>query len=103
MWLKAASPQLLDGLEKIEKHDAHEKARLAAALTRSGDAIAELIAGAVASEGRVKGFKQHVGAFLGYMIAHESHHRGQIAMRLRLGGRPLDKKVAYGMWEWGSR
>jgi integrase/recombinase XerD len=45
----------------------------------------------------------HVGAFLGYLISHESHHRGQIALILKQAGMPLDRKVAYGVWEWGVR
>ncbi|MBC8144122.1 MAG: hypothetical protein H7X80_00985 [bacterium] len=62
-----------------------------------------MIASSLESGGKVKGFKPHVTAFVGYMIAHEAHHRGQIAMRLKQAGHPLDKKVSYGMWEWGVR
>lgn len=42
-------------------------------------------------------------AFVGYLVSHESHHRGQIALALEQSGNPLDKKVSYGLWEWGSR
>ena len=103
MWLKSASPGLLEGLEKIEKSDAHDREHLASALERSGEAIATLLAESLGTGGRVKGFKPHATGFLGYMISHESHHRGQIAVRLKQSGHPLDKKIAYGMWEWGSR
>jgi uncharacterized damage-inducible protein DinB len=54
-------------------------------------------------EGKIKGFKPHAAAFLGYLISHESHHRGQIALSLKQAGKPLDKKIAYGLWEWGVR
>jgi hypothetical protein len=32
-----------------------------------------------------------------------SHHRSQIALALKQSGQPLDKKVSFGMWEWGVR
>jgi uncharacterized damage-inducible protein DinB len=54
-------------------------------------------------EGKVKSFKPHVTAFLGYILAHESQHRGQIALALKQSGHALDKKIAYGIWEWGVR
>jgi uncharacterized damage-inducible protein DinB len=102
MWLKAAAPALLSGPGKLEGEDG-PKAELAAALEASGRAIGALLAQASASGGKVKGFKPHATAFLGYLIAHESHHRGQVGWTLKGAGRPLDRKTAYGLWEWGVR
>ena len=103
MWLKSAAPRLLDGLEKLESGAAPSVGVLDAALEASGKAIAVLIDDAIASGGRVKGFKPNATAFVGYLISHESHHRGQVAVGMRLAGRPLDKKISYGLWEWGVR
>ena len=103
MWLKAAAPELLEGLAKIEKEEAEDAARLRDGLTASAAAVAELLRRSFASGGKVKGFKPHAAAFLAYLISHESHHRGQIALTLKQAGHPLDKKVAFGMWEWGTR
>ena len=102
MWLKSAAPELLAGLQKIEKPEGNDKKALRKALTDSGKAINALISQS-AESGKVKGFKPHVGAFVGYLISHESHHRGQIALSLKQSGKPLDKKVSYGIWEWGVR
>lgn len=102
MWLKSAAPALLEGLEKIEKDASVDKDLLKASLEESGKAVESLLKEGFES-GRVKGFKPSAAAFLGYLISHESHHRGQIAMTLKQAGRPLDKKIAFGIWEWGVR
>jgi uncharacterized damage-inducible protein DinB len=103
MWLKSAAPELLDGLEKLEAKTVGPRNQLRAALEASGQAVAALLRKALAAGGKVKGFKPHAVAFLGYLISHESHHRGQIGWTLKHAGHPLDQKTAYGLWEWGVR
>ena len=103
MWLKSAAPELLKGLNKIESEQANDKKLLAKSLTESGKAIGALLAQSIEAGGKVKGFKPHAAAFLGYLISHESHHRGQIALSLKQSGKPVDKKISYGLWEWGVR
>lgn len=103
MWLKAAAPDLLKGLTKLEKEHALDKKQLRKSLANSAVAIRSLLEQSMAQGGKVKGFKPHAAAFLGYLISHESHHRGQIALTLKQSGAPLDKKIQYGIWEWGVR
>ena len=102
MWLKAAMPGLLEGQIKIEKENKPDKKMLSAALEKSSDAILKLLANGFET-GKIKGFKPHPSAFFGYLISHESHHRGQIILSLKQSGHPIDQKTQYGIWEWGSR
>ncbi len=103
MWLGSAAPDLLGGLRKLEKGGALDKESLAAALAASAAAVETLLRQSLASGGKVKGFKPHAAAFLGYLISHESHHRGQMVLTLKQAGHPVDKKIAFGIWEWGVR
>jgi uncharacterized damage-inducible protein DinB len=103
MWLKAAAPALLAGVAKVDTDGASTKDGLKDALKKSGVAIEALLQSGLENKGKIKGFKPHVVAFLGYLIAHEAHHRGQINMTLKQAGHPLDKKTGYGLWEWGVR
>jgi uncharacterized damage-inducible protein DinB len=102
MWLKAAAPELMEGVDKIEKENGITKTLLKKSLTQSAKAISTLLEQAF-KEGKVKGFKPHPAAFLGYIISHESHHRGQIMLCLKQSGHPADKKIGFGLWEWGVR
>jgi uncharacterized damage-inducible protein DinB len=103
MWLKAAAPELLEGLEKLPKESATDKEGLREALTQSGEAVSVMLRKAFATGGRINSFKPHAVAFLGYLISHESHHRGHIGLTLKQTGHPLDKATAFGLWEWGVR
>ena len=98
MWLKASEPLLLDNLQKIEKENGITKTALKKSLRDSGNAIEALLEN---SPGKIKGFKPHATAFLGYLVAHEAHHRGQIMLSLKQSGHIVDKKVQFGIWEWG--
>lgn len=102
MWLKAADPGLMKGIDKIEKDNKITKKLLTAAFTKSSTAIAKLLAAGLET-GKIKGFKPHPQAFLGYMLAHEAHHRGQIMLGLKQSKHPVSQKIQYGLWEWGSR
>ena len=93
MWLKASSPDLLQGLVKVEKEQTKDKKLLRKSLIDSGAAITNLLTKSLEADGKVKGFKPHAAAFVGYLISHESHHRGQIALTLKQAGKPLDKKI----------
>lgn len=101
LWLKEGLPDLFEKLQKVEKEHI-TKAILVENLTQSSQAIGELIKKGV-EVGKIKGFKPHPTAFMGYLIAHEAHHRSQIVLILKQNGHPVDKKTSFGLWEWGVR
>lgn len=100
MWLKAAKaeeiPAQLDRATVTPAQAVH-------ALEASRAALRAIMTRALESNGRIKGFRPDVAGFLGYLIAHDAHHRGQITMLARQLGQPLPTKAMFGMWEWGSR
>ena len=98
MWLKAAGAKLLAKLE--ESASAKETIK---ALGESHDALADLLGAALESGGQIKGFKPDAASFFAYLVAHDAHHRGQIASLARRLGHPVPASVGFGMWEWSSR
>ena len=100
MWLKAAKAE--DIPEQLERTTV-TPARATRALETSRAALEKLCRQALETDGRIKSFRPDVAGFVGYLIAHDAHHRGQIAMLARQLGHPLPQKAIFGMWEWGSR
>jgi uncharacterized damage-inducible protein DinB len=101
MWLKASAKDSKIP-EQLDRHTV-TPAQAKKGLEQSREALTAVLRSALETDGRIKGFKPDVGAFFGYLIAHDAHHRGQIAMLARQVGYPLPQKAMFGMWEWGTR
>ena len=113
-WLEPAAPDLLVGIEKVGKEQFTDKQLIGAAVAASSQAIADLLersasrlnlVGAAAESlpgkgGKVPGFGGHPASFLGYLVAHEAYHHGEIGLALTQSGHPLDRKVSYSIWDW---
>lgn len=100
MWLKAAKAD--DIPEQLDRTSV-TPSQAVRALESSREALSTLIKRAIESDGRVRSFRPDVAGFIGYLVAHDAHHRGQIAMLARQLGHPLPQKTMFGMWEWGTR
>jgi len=101
MWLKAAAKgsKMPAQLDKGTVTPAQARKALAASFA----AVDKVVAGALEGDGRIKNFPPDVVAFVAYLIAHESHHRGQICSLARQLGHRLPNAVTFGMWEWNKR
>lgn len=73
------------------------------ALAASAAAVRALLERSIEAGGRVQEFRPDVAGFLGYLVSHEAHHRGQIAMLARQLGYPLSQDATFGMWDWAKR
>lgn len=99
MWLKATKGTIPQQLDRVTVTSVQAKK----ALDESRAALREVLQASLDADGRIKGFRPDVAAFLGYLIAHDAHHRGQITMLARQAGHAISQKAMFGMWEWGVR
>ncbi len=99
MWLKASKGRVPEQLDRFTVTPAQARK----ALDASCAALREVLQAALETDGRIKGFRPDVAGFFAYLVAHDAHHRGQIAMLARQAGHPIPQKAMFGMWEWGVR
>jgi len=99
-WLERRATALAKRLKKIPGGTA-PRAALRQALVDSGEAIGEFLAEAERT-GQIKGSKLGPVGFLGYALAHEGHHRGQILLHLKIAKLPLDRDIGYSLWYWNK-
>lgn len=105
-WIRLTAPHLKVPRQLNRTHCTQAQARTA--LARSGARCVQMLAEALGDSGRIETFHRDGWAqpwpvgmeMLGYMLAHEAHHRGQVCMLAHQLGFPLPKQIGYGMWNW---
>ena len=97
-WLRKRD--MPDGMTKFEKGESPPKTSLKKALDESALGVERLIRRGCANGGQVGGFKRSVVVLLGYLIAHEAHHRGSILLTAKKSGFPLSEDLRWGIWSW---
>lgn len=100
-WLEHRASALAKSLMKLPGGTA-PKNDVRKAMVASGHAMEEFLAESERT-GKVKGAKLGPVGFLGYAIAHEGHHRGQILLHLKIAKMPLDKATSYCLWNWSAK
>jgi uncharacterized damage-inducible protein DinB len=96
--LDKRAPAAGSGIRAFPRGAEPTRKELVKALRASESAIAELLEKAEA-DGKVKGWPGPPAVFLGYLVSHESHHRGQILVSLRVSGTEIPREAAYGLWD----
>lgn len=103
MWVKMLGRKL--GMKTPARLDRARATRAEAvrALENSQEALSQLLHAGLANGGKIAGFPPDVMHLLGYFLAHDAHHRGQICLVARELGHPLPQDVVYGLWQWSAR
>jgi uncharacterized damage-inducible protein DinB len=99
MYLKMAKARKIP--QQLTRHSVARK-EAQGALAQSHRALEELLAESLAGTGKIKSFPPNAVAFVGRLICHDAHHRGQICMLSRQAGYPLSQLAQLEMWDWSK-
>lgn len=99
MWLiQLASDQTKGIDDEVDADESLKKDYLTKAMAASNRLIRKVVKGAL--EKGTKMGEMSPTRFLGYLISHESHTRGQIILAMKQSDHALPPQVTYGIWEW---
>ena len=101
-WLEICAKDIFKKYKPLDKEAAFDRKTLRKAIEDSAKGIEELFSRSWDEGGKVKGFKKGLIPMLGYLISHESHHRGNILLTLKQSGEKIPDTVKWGLWEWGK-
>jgi uncharacterized damage-inducible protein DinB len=99
-WLEVVAKEMFKKIKPPGKDAPYNRNLLRKSFEETAEAIREFIEHSWEQGGKVKGFKKGLIPFISYLIAHESHHRGNGIVTLKQTGIKISDKLKWGLWEW---
>jgi len=109
MWIKTLGAKHGIAVPRSVDRRKVRRDELLRALARSSEGMVKLLELGLARGGRLPGrpawwpCPTDLAHSLGYFLAHEAHHRGQVCMLARELGHRLPAAVTAGLWQWSRR
>lgn len=98
--LESRAKALAVGARKFETEDEPDAAELIERLEDSAGRIEELFSRAAEGVKGIRLPRRGAVQFLAYLVAHESHHRGNILLTLKQCGHAMSQEERYAIWDW---
>ena len=101
LWLLAMRHPLSRKLPNPAPSNANQKIKIVKALDQTALALGTYCKSRlIEANGALPGYRKPVPTFLSYLIAHESHHRGQVSYILGLHKVEVPDEIRIGAWDW---
>jgi uncharacterized damage-inducible protein DinB len=99
MWLSQLAADRAKSIdEEIDAAESLKKDYVSGTLTDSDQLIRAVLKDAL-TKGAELG-EMSPTRFMGYLISHESHTRGQIVLAMKQSDHALPARIAFGIWQW---